>query len=122
MPEAVRGRNGGTLYAARAGDVLNPRGINGWTYRDEAEKHLQEWCSQYGRDAVRVVADAARNGEPWAAKLLWDRVLPAVSRLEHDVSGSDLPGLVNGLASIASRKRTNGSGNGADHSAEDGTG
>jgi hypothetical protein len=81
------------LKPPQPGEVRNPTGRNQYTYRTEAEKNLDEWCKDHGREMVRVIADAARAGKPWAAKLILDRVLPAVQK--HEV---ELP--LNGAAKI----------------------
>ncbi len=73
------------LRPFKPGDVGNPKGISGYTYRADAEKHLDAWCRKHGRELVDKIADEAKRGKPWAAKLMLDRVLPAVTRLEHEV-------------------------------------
>ena len=96
------------LPPIKPGEVRNPKGINQYTYRADAEKHLDEWCADHGRELVRVIANAARDGKPWAAKLLLDRVLPAVTKHEVDVLGADAFGLGDALATAAKSKRING--------------
>jgi hypothetical protein len=102
-------------HRVKPGEVKNPTGINQYTYRREAEQHLEEWCKEYGRELVRVIADAARAGKPWAAKLILDRVLPAVEKHEHSLTESTgASALLDRLAGVAVRRRTNGSGGRAD--------
>ena len=111
------------LTPFKPGNNANPEGRNQYTYRREAEQHLEEWCKEHGRDMVRVIADAARAGKPWAAKLILDRVLPAVQ--QHDVAfpeATEAGTLIARLAGLASRKRANGSGNGAQPKRSNGSG
>jgi hypothetical protein len=71
------------LKPVRKGDPpLNPTGINQYTYRRDAEKHLDEWCKQYGQELIEKVCNAAKAGKPWAAKLMLDRVLPVTTKIE----------------------------------------
>jgi hypothetical protein len=99
------------LIPAKPGEVRNPEGRNQFTYRREAERHLDEWCKFHGREMVRMIANEARAGKPWAAKLILDRVLPTVERHEHSIAESAGAGaLLDRLAHIATRRRTNGSG------------
>jgi hypothetical protein len=98
----------------KPGQVGNPEGRNQYTYRAEAEQHLEEWCKEYGRELVRVIADEARRGRPWAAKLILDRVLPAVTKHEVDLGESTpLDAFIQSVGSIPSRR-----GNGKDLEAE----
>ena len=93
----------------KPGDVPNPEGRNQYTYRAEAEKHLNEWCKEYGRELIRVICAEAKAKKPWAAKLMLDRILPAVMQHEHalpDAAGVDA--LMDRLAGIAATRRTNG--------------
>ena len=97
------------------GNNANPEGRNQYTYRREAEAHLEEWCREFGRDLIRKVANEAKAGKPWAAKLLLDRVLPVVT--QHEVTIPETVGadaLLDRLAGIAAKRRTNGSGAGAE--------
>jgi hypothetical protein len=96
------------LIPAKPGEVRNPTGRNQYTYRAEAEKHLDEWCKLYGQELVDTIANAAKAGKPWAAKLILDRVLPAVQHHDVKSSGPDLAGLGDALASLAKSKRSNG--------------
>jgi hypothetical protein len=103
------------LKPIKPGEVRNPQGINQYTYRDAAEKHLEEWCVEHGREMVRVIADAARAGKPWAAKLILDRVLPAVERHEHAITESaGTSEILDRLAGLARARRANGDGREAD--------
>ena len=90
------------------GNNANPTGINQYTYRTRAEQDLEDWCVEHGREMVRVIADAARAGKPWAAKLILDRVLPAVQKHEVEIPGADPAGLFDALAAVAKSKRANG--------------
>jgi len=95
----------------KPGESGNPAGVNQYTYRREAEKDLDEWCKEYGREMVRVIADAARAGKPWAAKLMLDRILPAVQKHEVDIpEGTEASTLLARLSRIAPARRTNGDG------------
>jgi hypothetical protein len=78
------------LRPIKPGEVRNPKGINQYTYRDDARKHLEAWCKLHGKAAIEYIAGAAREGESWAAQLLWKELLPPVSKhdIQADVSGS----------------------------------
>ena len=78
------------LKPAKPGEVRNPRGINQYTYRDEAKRDLQAWCKTHGKDFVEALAAKALDGEGWAAQLLWKELLPPESKheLAAHLSGS----------------------------------
>ena len=65
------------------GEVRNPKGINQWTYRREAEASLEKWCRSHGAELIEKVCDIALSGRPWAVKLLMERILPVVQ--EHKI-------------------------------------
>jgi hypothetical protein len=92
----------------KPGESGNPAGINQYTYRTRAEQDLEEWCREFGRDLVRKIANEAKAGKPWAAKLILDRVLPAVTKHELEIPGADPIGLFDALAAESKRKRSNG--------------
>ena len=66
------------------GEVLNPKGINQYTYRRQAEIDLERWCRKNGRALVEKLLDLASAGKPWAMKLALERILPVVQ--EHKIS------------------------------------
>lgn len=93
------------------GNNANPEGRNQFTYRAEAEKNLDEWCKENGRDLIREIADAAKARRPWAAKLMLDRILPAIERHEHAFPDAAEAGdVLAQLAQFARAKRANGDG------------
>jgi hypothetical protein len=104
------------LKPCKPGEVRNPKGINQFTYRAEAEKHLAEWCEEFGRELVRVICDEAKRKRPWAAKLMLDRILPAVQKHEIDLGESTpLDAFVQSLGTFSPSR-----GNGKDLEAEPG--
>jgi hypothetical protein len=97
------------LKPAKPGEIRNPEGRNQYTYRREAEKHLDEWCREYGRDLIRVICAEAKARKPWAAKLMLDRILPAVTQHEVAVTEpADLDDLLARVDQIRATKRGNG--------------
>jgi len=77
------------LTPIKPGEVLNPTGINQFTYKRDAEKNLNAWCKEHGRELVEKICDEAKRGKPWAAKLMLDRILPTVQK--HEVSVPEKP-------------------------------
>ncbi len=76
-------RPSGLIPPIAKGEVRNPKGINQWTYRREAEQSLEGWCRKHGKDLIEKVCDIALDGKPWAVKLLLERILPVVQ--EHKI-------------------------------------
>jgi hypothetical protein len=105
------------LTPFKPGDVGNPKGINQYTYRAEAEKALDAMLAEKVRGKTRseliisrLLLDA-KAGKPYALKLVLERILPAVT--QHEVAVTEPAGadaLLDRLAGIASKRRTNGSG------------
>jgi hypothetical protein len=103
------------LRPCTKGEVRNPEGRNQFTYRAEAEKHLDEWCKLSGRDLVNKICDEAKAGKPWAAKLMLDRILPAVQR--HEVEIPEPAGIEELLSRVdheRAKRRGNGDARGDD--------
>ena len=71
------------------GEVRNPKGNNQWTYRAEAEKNLEAWCRDYGKELIDKILNLALAGKPWAVKLMIDRILPIVHRHEIELPAVD---------------------------------
>ena len=93
----------------KPGQSGNPEGRNQYTYRAEAEKHLDEWCREYGRELVHIICAEAKAKKPWAAKLMLDRILPAVQKHEVDLTESaDLEALLARVDQVRPAKRGNG--------------
>ncbi len=63
----------------------NPEGRNQWTYRRKALEALDKRISKNVDEAVDPVWDALLAGEPWACKLVWDRILPVVQKHEVEL-------------------------------------
>jgi hypothetical protein len=98
----------------KPGQSGNPAGTNQYTYRAEAERHLDEWCKLFGQDLIRKIANEAKAGKPWAAKLLLDRILPAVQKHEIDLGESTpLDAFIQSLGTLQPSR-----GNGKDLEAE----
>lgn len=73
------------LNPVKPGEVRNPTGINQYTYRADAERHLDRWCKKHGRELIERLLDDARSGKGYAMKLALDRILPAVMRHEVEL-------------------------------------
>jgi hypothetical protein len=71
------------LKPFKPGDVGNPQGRNQYTYRRIAEDALEQWCRENGDALIKTICDEAKKNRAWAAKLMLDRILPAVTK--HDV-------------------------------------
>ena len=70
------------LIPVKPGQVLNPTGKNQYSYQSDAEKHLDEWCREYGRELIVKLCDEAREGNAVALKIVIDRILPIVHHVE----------------------------------------
>ena len=81
--------NAENLKPATKGEVRNPKGINGFTYRDDAERDLAMWCKQYGNEVIERLVKDAKQGKGYAMKLVLDRILPVVQKVE--VTGLEPP-------------------------------
>jgi hypothetical protein len=78
----------------KPGQVLNPKGINQYTYRAEAEKHLAQWCKTHGRELIDKLLDEAKRGNDRMMKLALDRILPAVKEVDLRVTEEREPVVV----------------------------
>lgn len=100
------------------GEVRNPKGINQYTYRGDAEATFDRLLRSVAERGEETVAEAiledlcvmAQERNTWAIDRVLERILPKVDRHELDVSGSDTAGLVDALADAARRRRSNGDG------------
>ena len=109
------------LKPAAPGEVRNPKGVNQFSYRQDAEKHLAEWCEKYGQDLIDKLCDDARDGNRHMMKLALERILPAVKEVDLRVPGADPASLASGLAGLAAGRRTNGHDRDAEHPGANGT-
>ena len=75
------------LIPAAPGEVRNPKGINQYTYRDDAKREFAKLAKENADAFLDKVFELAKSGESWAAKLVWEEILPAVKAL--DVRFSD---------------------------------
>ena len=83
------------LKPVKAGDPpLNPTGINQYTYRAEAEKHLAEWCRAHGQELIDRLCDDARDGKTKMMELVLARVLPVVKEISLSVNDEREPVVV----------------------------
>ena len=112
--------NGNLRAPIQPGEVRNPKGVNQWTYRREAEKSLEKWCRKHGEKLIEKICDLACEGKPWAAKIMIDRILPIVHRHEIELPSVDdasiEAALDRFLAGQAERVPAKPNGNGAAHS------
>ncbi len=107
------------LTPIKPGECLNPKGINGYTYRDDGERALAQWCKKHGDEVIeRLVKDAAR-GRGYAMKLVLERILPVVQQHEVHIPGADPAALTAGLDAFFKRRRNNGADVGAAGNGED---
>lgn len=121
------------LKPAKPGEVRNPKGINQYTYRAEAEayfaKVLREIDKGSGKRNLEVILDGlvelakTKRGRHALDRVL-ERMLPAIQKHEHEgeihVASSD--SLASGLARSARARRANGRDREADDTAEAETG
>ncbi len=109
------------LDLIKPGEVRNPKGINGFSYRDDAERCLAKWCKENGDTLIERLLDDAANGKGWAMKLALDRILPAVQKHEVSTPGADEAALDALLVRLAPKAKTNGDarGNGSSGPAGD---
>ena len=103
------------------GQVLNPTGINQYTYRADAEKHLAEWCAKHGQELIDRLLDDAKTGNGRMMQLALDRILPAVKEVDLRMPCADPSQLVLELAALAARRRTNGHDREAEPAGSNGT-
>jgi hypothetical protein len=110
---AVERNPNGTV---KPGSVLNPTGAK-FTWRSEAERQFERLLLKKSKRGAATVLEAilsssldeAESGQPWALKLILDRLVPIVEKHEHTVGESaELPALLDRLAGLASAKRANG--------------
>ena len=106
-------------HQVKPGEVRNPLGHNQYTYRDDAKKAFAELAKSNADDFLEKVFDLAKDGESWAAKLVWEEILPAVKSVELLIPGADPLGLADGLAALAAKRRANGHDRGATTAATD---
>ena len=98
-----------TLTPWKPGQTGNPKGVNGFTYRADAERHLEKWCKIHGEALIERLVTDAKSGKGYAMKLALDRILPAVQ--QHDISVLDAAddGLPDRLAAVIRARKGNGS-------------
>lgn len=68
------------------GEVRNPLGHNQYTYRDDAKRKFAALCVKHAADFLETVFKEARHGETWAAKMVWDEIMPAIKTIDLNVS------------------------------------
>ncbi len=109
------------LNPIQPGEKRNPKGINGFTYRDDAERCLAKWCKENGDTLIERLLEDAAKGKGWAMKLALDRILPAVQKHEIHLPEADPASLDAWLSSLDAKRRANGNarGNGSADSASD---
>ena len=78
----------------RAGENHNPKGVNQFTYRDEAKKHFAKLCKENADGFLEEVFRLAREGESWAAKMVWDEIMPAIKTVDLNVNDGREPVVV----------------------------
>jgi hypothetical protein len=105
------------LPPPQLGEVRNPKGINQYTYRRQAEMDLERWCRTHGRELIEKILDLALLGKPWAVKLMLDRILPVVQKHEiqlPEVSDASIEAVIDRfIASVESEVPAKPNGNGA---------
>ena len=95
-------------HQVKPGEVRNPKGVNQYTYREDAERDLAEWCKVYGSDLIEKLCDEAKAGNDKMMKLALERILPAVTKHEVAVPGADPAGLAAFMLERTAPRRANG--------------
>ena len=97
-PQVTEGKWDGSanLTPIKPGQVLNPQGINQYTYRKEWERTIDAALkagTEHNGTMLESIADKllseAHKGKPWAMQLVLKRVWPETVKHEHsDVTGA----------------------------------
>lgn len=74
------------LTPTKPGQVLNPKGINQYTYRDDAKETFSKLCKDHADDFLKGVFDLAKDGEAWAAKMVWEEIMPAIKKVDLNLN------------------------------------
>lgn len=69
----------------KPGEVLNPKGKNQYSYRDDSVSDFSEECKARGKDFITGIWDKALEGVPWAAKFVWEEIMPTVKTVDLNV-------------------------------------
>lgn len=101
-------------HQVKPGQVLNPTGINQYTYRKDAEATFDRLLRSVAERGEGTVAEAiladlcemAQEKNTWAIDRVLERILPKVDRHEVDINTPDAAGLADALAAFAARQRT----------------
>jgi hypothetical protein len=70
----------------KPGQSGNPGGTNQYTYRDEAKETFAKLCKENADDFLEEVFRLAKEGESWAAKMVWEEIMPAVKTIDLNVN------------------------------------
>lgn len=76
------------------GENRNPKGHNQYTYRDDAKKQFAKLCKENADEFLDHVFSLAKEGEPWAAKMVWEEIMPAVKSFNVNVNDERDPVVV----------------------------
>lgn len=87
----MNGRSSGheNLTPIQPGEVRNPSGVNQYTYRDDAKRKFSELCKDNADGFLDGIFKLAKEGESWAAKMVWEEIMPTVKTIEHLIPGAD---------------------------------
>jgi hypothetical protein len=94
---AINPKSLSNLRPVAPGEVRNPKGRNGATYRREAERLLDELLAELkdGRIRAEAIIDRvlteAEKGRPWAARLIFERALPVAQRYQVHIEALPEP-------------------------------
>jgi hypothetical protein len=100
---------------AKPGEVRNPKGINQYTYRKDAEATFERLLKTIAdRPEKMTVAEAilsdlaemAQSKDKWAIDKVLERILPAVTKHEVEATGVE----PDALGAALNRFRSNGKG------------
>jgi len=73
------------------GEVRNPLGRNQYTYRDDAKRKFSELCKANADGFLEGVFQLAKDGESWAAKMVWEEIMPAVKAVDVNLNDNRDP-------------------------------
>ncbi len=90
------------------GEVRNPKGINQYTYRADAEKDLAEWCKKYGHELIERLLEDARKGKSKMMELALARILPAVKEVDLRIPGADPAELEDAIDAFLAKRGASG--------------
>lgn len=110
------------LKPVQPGEIRNREGKNQFSYREDTEKQFADRAKKRMGKVLDRLFDAAED-EKGAAELrmILERAFPAVAKVDVELPGADIAGLVDGLAALAARRRASRDDREPDETPEDGS-